>query len=88
MSSRVNLRTAILSSGHRLNNLWKQLVLTSRLKTRPQNLVLKTLPSKLSVDVSLPIGSVSQLPFKSEAPDRHFRNPTAHRFPEEAQVIT
>ena len=73
MSSRVNLRTAILSSGHRLNNLWKQLVLTSRLKTRPQNLVLKTLPSKLTIDVSLSIESVSQLPLKSEAPDQHFK---------------
>jgi hypothetical protein len=88
-SSRANLRTAISSSGHRLNNLWKQLVLTTRLQTRPQNLVLKTRPSKLSVvDVSLPIELVSQLPFKSETPDHHFKIQHAHRFPEEPQVIT
>jgi hypothetical protein len=89
VSSRVKLRTGILSSGHRLNNLCKQLVLTTRLKTRPQNLVLKTRPSKLSVvDVALPIDSVSQLPFKSERPDQHFETRHAHRFPEEPQVIT
>jgi hypothetical protein len=66
VSSRVNPRTAISSSGHRLKNLWTKLVLTTRLKTRPQNLVLKTLPSNVSVvDVLLPVESVSQLPLES-----------------------
>jgi hypothetical protein len=89
VSSRVSLRTALLSSGHRLNNLCKQLVLTTRLQTRPQNLVLKTRPSKLSVvDVSLPIELDSQLPLKSEPPDHHFKIQHAHRFPKEPQVIT
>ena len=89
MSSRVSLRTALLSSGHRLNNLCKQLVLTTRLQTRPQNLVLKTRPSKLSVvDVSLPVELVSRLPPRRETPDQHFKIQHGHRSPQEPQVIT
>ena len=74
MPSRVNLRTAISSSGHRPNSLCKQLVLTTRLKTCPQNHVLKIRPSKCSVvDVSLPMESVSEPPLKSETPDHHIK---------------
>jgi hypothetical protein len=79
----------LLQMGHHLNNLWQQLVLTTRHETRPHNLVFKTLPSKLSVvDVSSPIELVSQLPPKSETPEQHFKIQHAHRFPEAPQVIT
>ena len=79
----------LLQMGHRLNNLWQQLVLPARDETRPQNLVFKTLLPKLSVvDVSLPIELVSQLPPKSETPDQHVKIQHAHRPAEAPQVIT